>query len=176
MLSEKELDLLRQELIRDEGYQLKAYRDTKGIVSIGIGWNCQANNTIPLIGRKIDQVGESITNDECLKLFKWSVDNVGIKPLLKYLPDIYNSLSDVRKRALINLCFNMGIDTLLKFKPTLEHMRLGQFDDVAYHLERSLWYRQVGNRAKRIVHMFKYNNTDFPSNYATNFSSKKKKK
>lgn len=175
MISEEQLKLLFEELKRDEGCKLTAYPDTKKIVTVGIGWNCQANDTTPLIGRHISKVGQRITNEECLKLFNWSLEHVAIKPIEKNLSTLFASLSDIRKRALINLCFNMGINTLLTFRPTLYHMQYKQFNDVAFHLEHTAWYRQVGNRAKRVVHMFKYNDTAFPPEYAQNRPALKKK-
>jgi lysozyme len=41
---------------------------------------------------------------------------------------------DVRQRVLVELAFNLGVPRLLQFGPTLEHIKLRQYDDAAAHL------------------------------------------
>jgi lysozyme len=155
MLSDSELKKLYCELVLDEGKKLKAYLDTKKIPTVGIGFNVRANDTTPIIGRKISRAGQVITEEECYKLYEWSIGHVAINPLLKNVPTIFNSLDDVRKRALINLCFNMGIGTLLDFKNTLGELREGDYEGAANNLIKSAWYRQVKTRGPRVVYMIR---------------------
>ena len=143
------------ELSLDEGRKLVVYPDLKKIPTVGIGFNLRANRTFPIIGRTVSKIGERITDKECNQLFQWSVENVALIPIEKYLLDGYNTLSDVRKRALINLCFNMGINTLLDFKNSLYYLFKGDYSKSADNFKKSKWYRQVKSRGDRITDMIR---------------------
>jgi lysozyme len=52
---------------------------------------------------------------------------------------------------MVNLCFNLGLPTLLKFKNALKSMEAGLFDEAADHFLDSRWARQVGDRAIEIT-------------------------
>jgi lysozyme len=67
------------------------------------------------------------------------------------LPTWYNQASLVTKTVLINMAFNIGIDGLLKFKRTLAYVKAFDFANAAHNMELSLWYKQVGTRAKELV-------------------------
>lgn len=68
-------------------------------------------------------------------------------------------LDPVRRRVLQNMHFNMGWDNprtpklegLAGFVRTLEAVRVGRYEDAAERMKQSLWFRQTGNRAKRLV-------------------------
>lgn len=62
---------------------------------------------------------------------------------------------DVRERVLVDLCFNMGITTLLTFKNTLKYVEMKKFSHAAANLKVSKWYRQVKTRGVRIVEMMR---------------------
>lgn len=155
ILTSNEWQKLFIELSFDEGRKLSVYKDSKGILTVGIGFNLKANKTYPIIGRTISKFGERITDKECNQLFQWSVENVALAPIEKYLLDGYNSLSSVRKRALINLCFNMGISTLLDFKNSLYYLFKGDYSKSSENFKRSKWYKQVAYRGDRITDMIK---------------------
>ena len=147
------------ELSLDEGRKLTVYPDTKGIPTVGIGFNLKANRTLPIIGRTIYSIGQRITDEECGKLFQWSVENVALDPIEKYLMKIYDKLNLVRRRALINLCFNMGINTLLDFTVSLRYLFNEDYITSANNFKKSKWYRQVKDRGVRVTHMIETGET-----------------
>lgn len=53
----------------------------------------------------------------------------------------------VVQSVLVNLIFNMGEAGLAKFKNTLKLINAGDYFQASGNLIKSLWYRQVGNRA-----------------------------
>ena len=62
--------------------------------------------------------------------------------------------NEVRTEAFMNMLFNMGLGTMMKFKNTLGCIKGTKNPDwkkVAANLKQSLWYKQVGDRAERIV-------------------------
>jgi lysozyme len=132
------LDLLAQELTRDEGSRNKPYLDTLGKSTIGVG-------------RNLTDVG--LTDDEILMLLKNDIERV-LAELDRVLP-WFRSMTDNRQRCLANMSFNLGLPTLLQFKATLGAMQAGRYDDAAAGMLDSKWSRQVGQRAVRLVQMMR---------------------
>lgn len=63
----------------------------------------------------------------------------------------YKEASFVTKTILINMAFNMGLEGLLGFKNTLRFISQKNYEQAAHNMTLSLWYRQVGSRAKELV-------------------------
>ncbi|MDB5441321.1 MAG: lysozyme [Caulobacteraceae bacterium] len=61
------------------------------------------------------------------------------------------ALTASRRDVLINMAFNLGLNGLLGFGNTLAAIRAGRFGEAADRLLRSLWARQVGDRARRLA-------------------------
>ena len=129
---------LEQELMFDEGKDLKPYRDTTGHITIGIG-------------RNLDAVG--ISDEECQLMFKNDVNRV-IQNLDRAIP-WWTTLPDPVARGLCNMTFNLGLGGVLQFKTTLSHLRAHQFEDAADSLLHSLAARQLPNRYGRIAALFR---------------------
>lgn len=66
---------------------------------------------------------------------------------LPWFPDS----SFVTKTVLINMAFNLGLRSLLKFKNSLGFIKAKSFSQAAQNLKQSLWYTQVGSRAQELV-------------------------
>lgn len=59
----------------------------------------------------------------------------------------YSYSTFVTKTILINMAFNMGVAGLLKFRNTLAFVREQIYDKAAANMRKSLWYRQLPERA-----------------------------
>jgi len=132
------LDKLRNELIRDEGLRLTAYRDTFGYLTVGVGH---------LILRGEDFI--RITYEQAMDLLDNDIGKAEQK-----LDNIYpgwRKLDEVRRRAFINLVFNLGYQ-LADFKRFLHAAKSGDWEKAADQLIQSRWYKQVRLRGPRIVH------------------------
>ena len=70
---------------------------------------------------------------------------------------IWGELSDVRKRACADLCYNLGERGLAKFVMFLAAMRVGNFEAAGKSLRESKWFTQVGRRGPNIVAMIVQN-------------------
>lgn len=134
----EDTDKLVFELMRDEGKRLKPYRCSAGKLTIGYG-------------RNLDDCG--ITSDEAEYLLRNDIRKCE-QDLDTYL-SWWRIMHPVRQRALVNMCFNLGIGGLLGFKNTLELIKNGQFLAASQKLMESKWAHQVGDRAKRIALMFR---------------------
>ena len=137
------LDSLISQLISDEGIRLKPYRDSLGVLSIGIG-------------RNLDDVG--ITQDEAMLLLQNDIRKA-YADLTTALPWV-QTLDDVRQNVLIAMTFNMGIGGLLKFKNTLGMIQRHEYNQAASAMLQSLWATQVGARAKRLADQMRTGSND----------------
>jgi lysozyme len=63
----------------------------------------------------------------------------------------YKDASLITQTVLINMAFNMGIYGLLGFRNTLKFIQAKDYAKAASNMKLSLWYRQVGVRAKELV-------------------------
>ena len=125
---------IREQLIRDEGMRLKAYRDTQGLLTIGVGRNLDAVGLYP------DEVDYLLDNDlrrvqeQVLIALPWTV-----------------SLDEARFGVLLNMCFNLGLRGLLKFREMLSAVETGDWTTAAVEMLDSDWATQVGDRAVRLA-------------------------
>lgn len=94
-----------------------------------------------------------ITRDEAIYLCKNDIYNC-INQLNKKLKWFESSPEEL-KEVLINMCFNMGIKSLLTFRNTLYHMSVGQYKKASVNMLKSKWARQVKGRAVRLAERVK---------------------
>jgi lysozyme len=138
-------DLLK----RHEGLRLKAYKDTKGLLTIGYGFNLKASGT-PAICTQLglDYQGlcagtVSLTQEEAGAVFQYQlaavlVQAAGIFPNWRTMPEQIQAV-------ICDLLF-MGIGTFLTFHQTIAALKAGDWKAAADDLADSLWYREVGIR------------------------------
>lgn len=132
---------LQEELERDEGVRDTMYYDTVGVPTIGIGHNLHQ----PIPKEAIDIIFEYDLKKhmaECVTLPYWG------------------KLSEVRKRVIINMMFNLGLPGFLKFKRLNAALKAADYGAAAFEMMDSKWYHQVGNRADRLIHAMKTNTDD----------------
>jgi lysozyme len=128
---------LIDQLVRDEGEILHAYQDDLGFWTIGSG--------ILIDVRK----GGGITHEENLYLLSNRVDKARGQ-VRTQLPWSL-SLDVVRRAVLENMAFNEGIEHLLGFKKMLTAMQMADWKTAAEEGMDSLWAKQVGDRAHRLM-------------------------
>lgn len=129
-----------EQLALDEGRRTKPYQDTRGF------WTCG-------VGHKLAPTDDHVTlwSDEKIdQTLRTDVDNA-ILQLSQHLPWVFQSgMGDAREGVFINMCFNMGVFGLLKFKESLFLAKTNKYVECAEELLRSEWAQQVGDRAKRL--------------------------
>lgn len=149
---------LESELERDEGFRESVYRCTAGKLTIGVGRNLddvgiRPEETTALGITKASVVKNGITRAQAYALLDYDIACVE-KSLDKNLP-WWRSLTDNRQRVLLNMCFNMGIRTLLEFHNTLNAIKNGRYEAAVAGMGKSKWARQVGRRAVRLQAMMR---------------------
>ena len=129
-------DDAKEQIKADEALRLSPYRCSEGKLTIGWGWNLD-DNPIPL------EVAEL--------LFEYSFE-AAKRDATKFVgPMTWSQLDVVRRGVLINMAFNLGYSRLSSFRRFREHLQQGAYDMAADEMVNSKWYRQVTNRAKRLV-------------------------
>lgn len=129
-ISHSSIEKLEAILRSHEGYRQFPYKDTRGHLTVGIGRNLET------VGINQDEATEMLAND---------IINCDCA-LTKYFP-CYSELNDARKVVLIDMCFNMGIAGLLKFKNMIEALKHKEYKLAAKEMLDSEWAGQVGKRA-----------------------------
>ncbi len=129
-----------KKLIKEnEGLRLKPYRCTAGKLTIGYG-------------RNLDDRG--ISAHEANELFENDLVDAEIA-----LGDIFGlkifEESESRVAALLDMAFNLGEGGLRKFKNMIEAVKRRDWIAAAEEAKQSLWYKQVGSRAEKIIQLLK---------------------
>ena len=106
------------------------YECPAGYWTVGHGYNIQANG-----------LPDDIAKDLLRRNLDKSQDMVKVKIRN------WNELSFARRSVLIDMCFNMGISTLSKFKKFFAAIEASDFKKAAIEMEDSKWFKQVGQRA-----------------------------
>lgn len=137
------IDKLIQELILDEGYKYETYEDHLGFLTLGVGH--LVLDTDPEIDKP---VGTPVSEERVLECLNNDIETV-CDELNRNMP-WWKELSDEKMRVLANMCFNLGITRLLKFRKFLAALEAGDFETAGEEMMDSKWATQVGARATRL--------------------------
>jgi lysozyme len=69
--------------------------------------------------------------------------------LYRFLP-FAQSLDDIRKAALIELTFNVGIEKVIQFRKMIDALKNKDFELASNEMLDSEWAKEVGNRANKL--------------------------
>jgi|ERR1700733_9172852 len=141
---------LTEDLIKGhEGLRLKVYFDTKGLQTIGYGFNLNAPGAASICTQLgLDYAGLragtlSLTQDEANAVFQYQLGIV-LSQASRIFPN-YASMPEKVKAVVCDLLF-MGEATFLEFHQTIAALKAYDWKAAADNLEDSLWYRQTGTR------------------------------
>ena len=121
-----------------EGYKPTVYKDTLQIDTIGYGF---AIKDLYLD----EEVCDIILEQKLKKLIK-SADKKF--EFLKYMPQ-------EGKDVVYEMCYQLGINGVSKFKKTLAYMQDKKYDKAAVEMLDSLWAKQTPNRAIKLSNIIK---------------------
>jgi lysozyme len=144
-----ELEEAISRLILHEGMKLKPYKCPAGYLTIGVGRNVETN---PITAEEKKVVGDwehGITKNGAKYLLKNDIIKAH-KECKRYI-EFYKTLDDERQYALLDMCFNLGIYGLLKFRKMLFAMEIGDYRGAAKECLNSKYAKEVGKRAVRIA-------------------------
>lgn len=127
-------ELLKSQLMEHEGLRLKAYKDTKGLLTIGYGRNIQERG----ITRK--EAEYLLDNDI-------AICEAEVRGALPF----FNRLIPSRQIVLLNMAYNLGINKFMKFTKMLSAVQTGDYIIAANEMLNSLWAKQVKGRAEYLA-------------------------
>ena len=139
-----DIEKLREEIEYDEGSVNEIYLDHLGLATFGIGHLVRKED--PEYGW---EVGTPVSNDRCVEAFNEDIKTV-VSDCYKLYED-FDDLPEEAQRIIANMMFNMGRPRLSKFKGMKRGVDARDWNVAADEMVDSRWYRQVTNRADRLV-------------------------
>ena len=138
------LEQLRKEIEADEGCRYDIYLDHLGYPTFGIGH--LISKTDPEHGA---EVGTSVSEARVIQAF--NTDMGIVLDDCNTLYEDFETLPEEVQHIIANMMFNLGRPRLSKFKKFNAALELGDWTTAGVEGRDSLWHRQVGNRAERLM-------------------------
>jgi len=138
------LETLRDDLAADEGCKEEIYLDHLGLETFGIGH--LIGEADPEYGKP---VGTPVSFERVMEVFERDIA-VTIEDC-HTLYDDFDELPEEAQLIIANMMFNLGLPRLSKFRKMKESVDARDFNEAANQMVDSKWYRQVPNRAMRLV-------------------------
>lgn len=138
------IDKLREELKIDEGVKYEIYLDHLGLPTFGIGHLVLDSDV-----EHGQEVGTPVSEDRVNECFAKDVETVLSE--CKTLYSNFELLPEEVQLIIANMMFNMGRPRLSQFKGMRAGIDAGDWNRAADEMVDSRWYRQVTNRADRLV-------------------------
>ena len=135
-----------EQLKLDEGVVYDIYLDHLGLPTFGVGHLITESDEE--FGRP---VGTAITEERVRECFERDLDTSISECGTLYGEGAFGELPDEVQQILVNMMFNMGRPRLSKFKNFNSAIAEGDWARAAVEGRDSIWYRQVTNRAERLM-------------------------
>ena len=139
-----DLEKLRKQLEIDEGVKYEIYLDHLGYPTFGIG-----HLVIPSDKEYREDVGTRVSEERVRECFDKDVESVFRDCTLLYKD--FDKLPEEAQQIIANMMFNMGYTRLSKFKGMKRGVDARDWNKAADEMVDSRWYKQVTNRANRLV-------------------------
>jgi lysozyme len=138
------LEQLREQLEIDEGVKYEIYNDHLGYATFGVGHlvlDSDPEHGVPL--------GTAVSESRVVEAFESDCESV-----LRDCNILYEDFDDLPEEAqqiIANMMFNMGRPRLSKFIGMKRGVDSRNWEQAADEMVDSGWYKQVTNRAERLV-------------------------
>lgn len=143
---------LKARIRQNEGFFAKITKDTQGFDTIGIGHKITSD------AERV-KYANGITRAEADDLFE--ADFAEAKRQISAAGgEIYRRLSLIRQGVLLEMVFQMGKTTVMKFRRMWKALEFGSFDRAADEMIDSLWYHQTPARCMRLAKVMKKDSED----------------
>ncbi len=148
MLPQNLSEIIKEDLVKHEGYVTEIYLDSENLPTFGIGHLVTEDDmeyTWP--------VGTPVTDERILQVFHDDCNDAYTDACAIFLN--FSSLPDNCQRVLVNMAFNLGRNRLSKFKNMITAVNEGNFSKAADEMIDSKWYRQVKRRGEELVEIMR---------------------
>lgn len=137
---------LREELMFDEGVVYEIYKCSLGYPTFGIGHLIRPSD------KEYGQpVGTPVGEYRVLEAFDNDIESTLHCCRNLYGSDEWFEFPGEVKKILANMCFNLGVNRLSKFVKMNAAIKEHNWKEAAREGRDSKWYRQVTNRAERLM-------------------------
>ena len=133
------IDDLVNDLKRDEGWRQYVYKDSEGYFSIGYGFLVDASKG----GGLPKHIGEQWL------LYAASTRWYALCSKITWILDKPEHV----QRAVANLCYQCGVNGVLKFKKMLAALEADDMETAEREAYDSQWARKFPRRAKRVINL-----------------------
>jgi len=134
-----------EQLKIDEGVEYEIYKDHLGYPTFGVGHLVLKSD--PEYGA---DVGTPVSDDRVRECFERDLDTSVSECVALYGEQFEQWPGEVQE-ILVNMMFNMGRTRLGKFKNFRKALEAKDWKQASIEGKDSLWYRQVTNRADRLM-------------------------
>ena len=138
-----DIEILKKELIQDEGVKYEVYLDHLGYKTFGIGHLCKATDP-----ENDFEVGQEVSKERVDECFLADIEQVIEDCTILY--DEFFTLPDEAQLIIANMMFNLGRPRLSKFIRMRENVIKGNWKSAEEEMRNSRWFDQVPNRAERL--------------------------
>ena len=142
------IEKLREELKLDEGVKYEVYLDHLGLPTCGIGHLVKEDE--PEHGLEVGtKIGEERVNELFDKDIRITLDECAL------LYHDFRDLPEEVQHIIANMLFNIGRPRLSRFHKMKQAVDNRDWKEAANQMIDSKWYKQVPNRANRLVNRMK---------------------
>tara|TARA_R110001592_G_scaffold43003_1_gene139482 strand:+ start:461 stop:904 length:444 start_codon:yes stop_codon:yes gene_type:complete len=138
-----DIEILKKELIEDEGCKYEIYLDHLGYKTFGIGHLCKATDPENDL-----EVGSEVSTERVDECFINDIEKVIEDCIILY--DDFYTLPDEAQLIVANMMFNLGRPRLTNFIRMRKAVNEGNFAEAKIQMLDSKWAKQVPNRAERL--------------------------
>ena len=139
-----DINALCEQLEVDEGVKYEIYLDHLGYPTFGVGHLIKDSDE-----ESGQPVGTGVSEERVRTAFEEDVQVV-LSDCCKLYED-FNDLPEEAQQIIANMMFNLGYPRLSKFKGMKAGVDARDWNAAADEMVDSAWYRQVPNRAQRLV-------------------------
>ena len=139
-----DLEKLREQLEIDEGVKYEIYKDHLGYPTFGVG-----HLVIKSDSEWGHEDGTPVSESRVIEAFE--SDCASVLRDCSILYEDFDDLPEEAQQVIANMMFNMGRPRLSKLKGMKRRGDARDWNAAADEMVDSSWYRQVTNRAERLV-------------------------
>jgi lysozyme len=137
---------------RHEGRRVRAYRDTMGLLTVGVGFSLErpdARSRIARLGVDYDALcrGEAELSEAQIDRLLGEEVAITHRAVRHVYPD-YDGFPEAARLVILDLAYNVGVAGLGTFVHFLDAVRARDWLRAIAELRDSTWFHQVGTRAE----------------------------
>ena len=141
-------------LKHEEGFRAFAYPDTRGFWTIGYGTKLPLTNADKNCVNKVNLSGSGpgLTKSQGDCLLRYRLSGYHNDIWKRWVP--FHEQSEPVQMALLDMCYQLGVDGLLEFKLMLSAIAADDWAQATIEARVSRWDKETPSRVNRVVAVF----------------------